>query len=889
MEKRIKPRMSLLFVTLPQTVLAVCLAWLLASKGSTPVMAMLIAVFAAGVVFTIFALLPQRGERVNKAAYMVMAVVYSCGAVASVPLLEGSMLFGFLSVRLLSMLLCALPVLFSLVALAGGEDERADAVRYVIGIAAVPLAFLILFNIISGANLETLTILLIVAAVYIAALLLIKALRLRNSKPLASADTPAKRPVALYAIFSLGLPLIGLFINLGMGNLVGDFSDPLFFIVAAVNGIILLAKPFADRRLRLFCFFLTAAATAYLVYFFIVFLPYIPIGFIGLVIILGVLMFAPAGALVMQIIYLVREWPQVARANSAKRALFVFIAGFMFLPVCMLTSFIGDKHNFDVAASYLESGTSVSEESVNLTRLRRALDNAGSEYAWSDDFLSPVTSHNTPVISAVYSKVVFGSTVVFDDNIEKMQKLFFNEYGIVTDEDGLTVNGDMTTVAITEIDTDTVYDTKIGAYRSWVNLTLQGQANVYNQEYVTVFSLPDGAYISDYYLTVSGQQKYGILADDRAATAVYEDIVRVDRDPGLIHYVGDNELELRVFPFNEEEARSTGFEIIHAFPVEFTLDGREVALKAPCAETKIAAEGGTLISAQLKAMLPRAQTRPLEYFFVVDCSAKSDIAYQTSLIEDYASLSGIAAGRVLFASYRLKEIDLTNIREADVKNECGFNLALAVKTILTKKKDDTIPVILFTSDNPYGAVYPEYIAALTAKYPEIDSYFRINDDLTLTPYDFETGEAAGIVASIPVVKALEWNGQRIADDRQSELVLSGETAPLTLSDSEYRNAVSIFAAYENPSQETDALKLLRASFRTHVLTPQTAFIVVENKAQEAELYEMQEQLLNGTTETARQTLAEPPVWILALVVIAACAALWLLMRVRKDAKRSGCE
>jgi hypothetical protein len=711
---------------------------------------------------------------------------------------------------------------------------------------------------------------------------LIKAVRLRKSRPLARKDASAKRPVALYAIFSLGLPLIGLFVNLGTDNLVGDFSHPLYFIVVIVNGILLLMKPFADQRLRLMGFFLTAAATAYLVYFFIVFLPYIPIGFMGLVIILGVLMFAQAGALVMQIIYLVKEWPQVAKVFSAKRVLLVFIAGFVFLPVCVLTSFIGDRHNFDVAVSYLESGAAVSEESVNLTRLRRALDNAGSEYVWSNDFMSPMTSRNTPIISAIYSKIVFGNTVVFEDSIEKMEKLFYNEYDVPRTEDGLTVNGnDLTTVAITKMNIETAYDAEIGAYRSWVNLTLQGDLNDGNQEYVTVFSLPDGAYISDYYLYVNGQQKYGILADDRAATAVYKDIVRVNRDPGLIHYVGDNELELRVFPFSGDKARCTGFEVIHAYQVKFTLDDWQVTLEAPDAGTVVTAEGGTLISAQLKETLPRAQTRPLEYYFVVDCSSISDIAYQTSLIEDYASLSGITKGHVLFTSYRLNEVDLASIREADVKSECGFNLALAVKTILTENGDDTIPAILFTSENPYGAVYPEYIAAQAAQYPEIDSYFRLNDDLTLTPYDFKTGEGTGRIVSIPANTALVWNGQLIADDGQSELVLSGESVQLTLSGSEYRNAISIFAAYKNSLKEKDEIKLLRASFRTHVLTPQTAFIVVETKAQEAQLYEMQEQLLNDIADTARQTLADPPVWILALVGMAACAALWFLRRVKK--------
>ncbi len=881
MKKLIEPRKMLLFVTLPQTALAVSLSWLLAATGSDAVMAMLIGVFAACAAFTIYALLRYHREAGDKAVYIALAAVYAVTAVASVPLLENSLSIGGVSVRLLSLLLCAVPVVGSLFALASFSGGKADIVRYITGIVAVPLVFFIAFNVAIGVGVSTVAILLIIAAVFIVALLLIKTLMLRKNQPLDRAETSGKRRIVLFAIFSLALPLIGLALNLSMNNLVGDFSHPVFFIVPVVNGILLLMRPFADWRLRLLCFFLTAAATTYLIYFFVVFLPYLPIGFYGLIILLGAFMFTPAAALVMQIVYLVREWPQVAKASGAKRTLLVFVAGLMLLPAIVLTGFVGDRHNFDMAASYLESSEAASGEPVDLAKLRRALDNANSDYRWSDDLMDPVRQDNTPIISAVYAQVVFGDTALQQEKVERLEKLFFNQYDTEETTKGLTINeNDLTTVSLTDVGTQTVYDAEMGAYRTWVNLTLQGSPDEWDQEYVAGFSLPDGAYISDYYLDVAGKRKYGILADDRAAMAVYKDIVEVKRDPGIIHYTGDNELELRVFPFSENEIRHTGFEIIHAFPLSFSLGGQMVNITAGSSDGEFAADGGVLISADFKKTLPRAQTRPQRVYFVVDCSEGSDIGYQVSQIEDYAALSGIDTAKVMFASYRLSQTDLAHIGEADVTSECGFNLALAVKTILTENGDATIPIILFTTQNEYGAVFPEYIAALAKQYPETRSYYQLNADMTLTPYDLETGEKSDKTQAVPVIGALSYRGQRVADDGLSELVLAQPQPQLELSGNQYRDALAIAAVYKSDASRTGAetLKLLRASFRAHMLTPETAFIVVETNAQEAQLYELQEQLLSEYSEVAaRETLAEPSE-LVCLVVVAMGIGIWIVWR-----------
>src|SRR5262249_3328353 len=63
-----------------------------------------------------------------------------------------------------------------------------------------------------------------------------------------------------------------------------------------------------------------------------------------------------------------------------------------------------------------------------------------------------------------------------------------------------------------------------------------------------VFPVPKGASVSKFAMWVNGKEVKGEMVEaDRAAT-IYTDIVRRMQDPGLLEYMGNNLLKLRVFP-----------------------------------------------------------------------------------------------------------------------------------------------------------------------------------------------------------------------------------------------------------------------------------------------------------------------------------------------------
>ena len=63
-----------------------------------------------------------------------------------------------------------------------------------------------------------------------------------------------------------------------------------------------------------------------------------------------------------------------------------------------------------------------------------------------------------------------------------------------------------------------------------------------------IFPLPRGASVNKFLMWVDGKEQNGELLDSKRATEVYTSIVRRTQDPGLLEYIGNNLMRLKVFP-----------------------------------------------------------------------------------------------------------------------------------------------------------------------------------------------------------------------------------------------------------------------------------------------------------------------------------------------------
>ncbi len=86
-----------------------------------------------------------------------------------------------------------------------------------------------------------------------------------------------------------------------------------------------------------------------------------------------------------------------------------------------------------------------------------------------------------------------------------------------------------------------------GAATTEVEQTFRNVTGVI-QEGTWILPLPPGAVADRFTMTVNGQEQKGDVLDANAARQVYENIVRRQRDPGLLEYMGHGCLRARVFP-----------------------------------------------------------------------------------------------------------------------------------------------------------------------------------------------------------------------------------------------------------------------------------------------------------------------------------------------------
>ena len=69
-----------------------------------------------------------------------------------------------------------------------------------------------------------------------------------------------------------------------------------------------------------------------------------------------------------------------------------------------------------------------------------------------------------------------------------------------------------------------------------------------NLEATYIFPVPPGASVNRFSMWVNGKETKGELVEAKKAAQIYTSIVRRTQDPGLLEYMGNNLLRLRVFP-----------------------------------------------------------------------------------------------------------------------------------------------------------------------------------------------------------------------------------------------------------------------------------------------------------------------------------------------------
>ncbi|MCT4604730.1 MAG: MSEP-CTERM sorting domain-containing protein [Marinisporobacter sp.] len=688
--------------------------------------------------------------------------------------------------------------------------------------------------------------------------------------------------------------IVGLFLNQGLGNIFGDFSHISFYILAIITGSIMLIPHKENKRIRLLLWSFKSITFVFTFYFFIVFLPLLPFSLIGMIFFgLGMLMVAP---LILMFLHVQSLWSDYhyLKGFYEKKVLFsLFLIGVIMIPSFMLVTIKNDKENLDKALTftYQRSYEDTDEVYIDTAGIERSLKNIrymkGNKRNKMDIFTTDI-----PYLTSLYYEYVLDGLSISNGKIKRLEEIFLGKSDIHIREEKQVENRNEN-VLIKDIKTKTVYDEKEKVFKSWIDFVIKNKSS-YQEEYRTLFKLPKGSYISNYYLYVGDEKKYGLIADKRAANWIYENAKKIKRDPGILTDMGNHQIEFKIFPFSGREVRRTGIEILHQGPIVLNIDGYKIDLKDDDRNIVnkkeiFIGQGVAYIPKEVKEKLEKT-TREEKYYFVLDYSEGNEekVREYMKRVKEYIKKHHIEEDikEVVPINFEEKRIPYDKdwekgLKYVDVKG--GFFLEHTVKRILYEnyiKNSHERPVIMVVTDDIDRAIGVEYIDDFSFACPEGVYYYQLNKDGKVTGYTgFNREDAINEVEKIPV---LAWKDQNekifYLSDAEDSVVLLDEGLEIdveNVKNSKWEKGLILEGMYRgyilHPERYYEkSLGLVKGSILSHVMTPMTSFIVLENEAQEKVMLEKQKQILARKKPVHIDDLTEmdePSLWVMLLIGI----------------------
>jgi len=725
----------------------------------------------------------------------------------------------------------------------------------------------------------------------------------------------------LFPIVILG-PQIGLWLNIECGNMFGNFSSLLYFILALITSILIVLPSFDNKYLRAALFFTKSITLTFSTYFFIIFLPYLPISFIAILLIgLGILMLAPLLQAFAHVKSLWEDAKYLHMQFNKSFVLVLFIIGISIIPGTITYSFMNDKTDIDKALNYVYQKSPSDKDSLDIdtSSIESLLNNIRqNKNSRNRDFISNA-SDGTPILTAYYNWLVLDNLTISAQKLATLEDIFLGTKNNIAGSSLYINNNSNNTILTNDVNiqkysVETKYDSINKCLRSWINLELFNTGFMNNQ-FFTTFELPDNCYISNYYLYVGDKKKFGLIADKRAANWIYNQIVTVRRDPGILSYVKGNKIEFKVFPFNDKETRKTGFEVIHTGPVDLKIENTIIKLEAPVNQDisqnsaiKKIDNGLTLVSPEAKKQLKRT-TRSPEYYFILDksLSTKGNEQKIIESVETFIKNNSLNQDNIHIFAQNYNQINLSNGNwqndYLNLKPNGGLYLDNTFKSIYFdnyKNKSDKYPsVIVVANDISKGILINNY-EILRDILPDVECFYSLSLDGKLGSHYFNSDNIAEKtpIERVTPPSVLVWEYSSfgkayLKDDASSSIALAKpDYTPSTMKSelSSIENAsmlkalcTSIFFQPEKTTEKT--LEIVKASIKSGIMTPYTSYIVLENEAQEKVLLEKQKKILSTKKpldlgETPPTNMSEPPL----LVVMVFVFGFILILKIRKRSR-----
>ncbi|MES2696344.1 MAG: MSEP-CTERM sorting domain-containing protein [Verrucomicrobiota bacterium] len=725
------------------------------------------------------------------------------------------------------------------------------------------------------------------------------------------------------AAFALALPVLGLLLN-SAAKFPHDFQAWEVYALTYANAAILMLASFTHARWPRLSLGLLSATFPFSLYFFLVFLPFVPLAAPAMILLgAGFLLLTPTILLTLHLHLLYKAQRQLVGLGARTQAIALGVGCGLILPGFFVARAVSDREALHAALDYLHAPTIPEGDIVyrgNLTHLRGALANHRSYK----------TGTQLPLLSGFYSWVVFDNLVLSDDKLERLERIFLGE----TSDTPKTLYGrngrpqrqvgrrGLRPIPQTvEVANMAVHVTSAGAGDTTVTmaLTLRNTGSA-PAEYFKALPLPAGVFVSGFRLHINGQPVPGRITDKKTAVWMYTTIRdRERRDPGLLIYTAPGELELRVFPV--DPTTPSIVEIDFLVPTEQVQEalrepGRDPATIASrlgglVATQRLDAANGTVIAGLGRRGLPEIERVPYLHL-IVDRSSTN--AFTGDFAEAVKALRqrypDAKLGRVSLANHNivslvspLTPLDELAGRMKTLQESMAPSGGLALDLALAHGLRQHVDLELDAKTPARGEVPPQPIfvvlgsmavprtleLTLASAWSDVVPALEVHglgQDGTFTTYRAATTTRTPLLRVGDSRRPALWNRAvrfaPAAADERLEYWSPKEAAWFPVASITTRAATGAWAravslhlladeAARSPGDsQLDRRGLLAASRDTGVLIPSTSYIVVENSAQ-WKLLDLSERKKLGQSEALDLVETPAPTW----VWLAAGFVLWL--------------
>ncbi|MBL7115169.1 MAG: MSEP-CTERM sorting domain-containing protein [Kiritimatiellae bacterium] len=700
--------------------------------------------------------------------------------------------------------------------------------------------------------------------------------------------------VAMLIVAGLIAPVGGLILNHHV-SFPYDFQSKTVYVLTGLNALFLLL-PFSEKSSRgVAAWCLRSALYPFTLYFFVVFLPFLPLALPALFAFgAGFLILAPTLLFIVHTRTLFDEGKVLAAGLGTTRVVVLFSVCVAIIPLGYTGRAIVDKL---ALSSALDVAYRPDYETGNIPVYRSALKRTLLR-------LHAIKQGNyLPFITDWYDHIVLDGMILPDRKAQHIETMFFGgplQYRRVDSSfrdlfgsaSRRRRNRNRNRVRLPSRNVQLAgWETKISESNNTttatVVLSLENKGGT-GSEYVADLTVPDGVVISGYWLHIGEERVPGRIFEKKAAMWVYHMIRdRVRRDPGMLVYTGNNQIRLNVFPFAAKEWRTT--EIAFSFPTGLSphirIGSEEVALaeEQPKSDNAFLCKGSirdTLVIPSSRAAALPAVQRQSYVHFVVDFSEAAETGWESitqTLVRVSDALPTTTMCRVTLANYEFAHAtpDLVSLKEVPEvisrnRDRIPFRGALcperAMKSALLTVRD--MPT--FGPDNvPMAPVFVVLRAEKTRPLreggfgpfadivPDVSAYYEARSDGRFDVHAFEGGSVnvvPSLPSSSPVILLRADTAYALCRPRESSVVRLPADMAVEYYDAETKNYILLEkmtvlsedallsqglalleqwekTVFQPALEDTYLSQLVQWSREVGILIPVTSYIVVENSAQ----------------------------------------------------------